>query len=389
MQDPGQLLRIAGVLEVEAAPLAAVERVGHARGARDDRAVAGIHDPRRGLAVDHLAGVDREREQVAVAAEARAQAAAQPREGAAVAQQQVGGAQRAGAEHEVVAGDRVQRRRAAVVLGRRDVVERGVVDGVAAALARLEAAHVAQRAQLGAVVGGVREVVVVERVLGAVVAAHVALAAQLARRAGAPVEVLELLDDRLAGHRRAPLVGEGDRELGQEPLQAVGLGGGLEGDRLRRLGVRLVVEGIALQADHRLDAVVVGVEIGARDRPVLVAAVAQVLLHEPLLVLADEDVGVDERAAAEPRRHERVDPVEGPVVVHAGQAVGRVPEALAGAVRAARERARRVGAAALQDADRLAGLRQAVRRHRAAEARADDDCVVVAVLAVHAHRAEP
>ena len=289
----------------------------------------------------------------------------------------------------MVAGDGPQRRRAPVVLGGRDVLERRVGDGVAAAVAWLEAPHVAQRPQLGAVVGGMREVVVVERVLGAVVAAHVALAAQLARRARAPVEVLELLHDRLAGDRRAPFVGEGDRQLRQEPLHAVGLGGRLEGDRLRRLGVRLVVEGIGLQADHGLDPVVVGVEIVPRDRPVLVAAVAQVLLHEPLLVLADEDVGVDERAAAQARRHERVDPVEGPVVVHAGEAVGRVPEALAGAIRAAGERARRVGAAALQDADRLAGLRQPVRGHRAAEARAHDDGVVVAVLAVHAHRAEP
>ena len=74
-------------------------------------------------------------------------------------------------------------------------------------------------------------------------------------------------------------------------------------------------------------------------------------------------------------------------MVHAGRPRGGVPEALAGAIRAARERARRVGAAALQDADALAGLRQAIRRHRATEARADDDGVVVAILAVGAHRA--
>ena len=261
VQDPGELLGVAGVLQVEAAPLAAVERVAHARRARDDRPIAGVDDPRRRLAVDHLAAVEHEREQVAVAAEARPEATAQAREGAAVAQQEVRGAERAGAEHQVVAGDRAQRRRAPVVLGGIDVLERGVMHGVAATLAWLEAAHVAQRAQFGAVVGGVREVVVVERVLGAVVAAHVALAAQLARRAAAAVEVLELLDDRLARHRRAPVVGEGDRELGQEPLEAVGLGCGLEGDGLGRVGVRLVVEGVALQPDHRLDAVVVGVEV--------------------------------------------------------------------------------------------------------------------------------
>jgi hypothetical protein len=43
---------------------------------------------------------------------------------------------------------------------------------------------------------------------------------------------------------------------------------------------------------------------------------------------------------------------------------------------------------ALQDAYALAGFRQPVRRHRASEARADDDCVVVAIRAVTGHRAQ-
>ncbi len=238
-------------------------------------------------------------------------------------------------------------------------------------------------------VRGVGEVVVVEGVLGPVVAAHVALAAQLARRAVAVVEVAQLLDDRLAGHGRAALVGEGHRELGQEPLQAVGLGGGLEGLRLGRARVRLVVEGVALQAEHGLDAVVVGVEVGAGDRPVLVAAVAQVLLDEPALVLADEDVGVDERAAAQAGRAEDVDPAEGPVVVHPGQAARRIPEALTRSIRAAREGAGRVGPAALQDADAPAGLGEPVGRDRAPEARADDNRVEMAIRAVLAHRRKP
>ena len=126
--------------------------------------------------------------------------------------------------------------------------EVGVHDLVAgAARARADPAHVGQRADLGAVVLGVREVVVVERVLATVVAADVALAAQLARRARAAVQVRELLDDRLARHRRPVRVGEGHRQLGQVPLEAVGLGRLLEGDRLGRRGVRLVVERIPLQ----------------------------------------------------------------------------------------------------------------------------------------------
>jgi hypothetical protein len=176
-------------------------------------------------------------------------------------------------------------------------------------------------------------------------------------------------------HRRSPLVGERDRQLGVEVLQPELGGRLLEGDRLGRGGVRLVLDGEALEADHLLDPVVVRVEVGPVDRPVLVAAGLQVLVDEPLLVLADEHVGVDERAAAQPRGDERVDAAEGPVVIHARQAVGRVPEALAGPVGAAGERAGGVGAAALEHEHPLAGLREPVGRHRAAEARADDDRV--------------
>ena len=257
-----------------------------------------------------------------------------------------------------------------------------VPDRVAAALARLERAHVGQRADLRAVVLGVGQVVVVERVLGAEVAADVALAAQLAGHAVAVVEVADLLLDLLPGDRRLPLVGERHGERRQEPLQPVALGRELEGDRLGRARVRLVLERVPLDADHPLDAVVVRVEVGARDRPVLVAAVGEVLLDEPALVLAQEHVGVDQRAAAEAGRDERVDPAERPVVVHPGEPALRVPEALARAARAAGERARGIGAPALEHAHALAGLRQPVRHHRATEARADDDGVVVA------HRAQ-
>jgi hypothetical protein len=192
----------------------------------------------------------------------------------------------------------------------------------------------------------------------------------------------DVLDDRLARHGRAALVGERDRELGQEPLEPVLLGRLLEGDRLGRRRVRFVLERIALQLEHPLDAVVVRVEVLARDGPVLVPAVVEVLVHEPALVLADEHVGVDQRAAAEPRADERVDAAEGPVVVHPDQAARRVPEALARAVGAAGERSRGIRAAALQYQHALARLGQPVRRHRPAESRTDDDRVVVAV---HAH----
>ena len=295
VQDPRQVLREARVLQVEPAALAAVLGARDVRGRRDDRPVARIDDPRLAFAVGDLARVQDQRQQVAVAAEAAADLLRQAREHRAVAQQQVGGAERAGGQDQVVAGQRLRRRR----LGRAGREVR-VVDGVAAALARLEAPHVGQRADLRALVLGVREVVVIERVLGAEVAPDVAFAGHLARGAGPAVQVRDVLDDRLARHRRAALVGERDRELGMEMAQAELVRRFLERDRLRRRRVRLVLDRELLEPDHLLHAVVVRVERGAVHRPVLVPAVAQVLLHEPALVLADEDVRVDQRTAAEP-----------------------------------------------------------------------------------------
>ena len=56
--------------------------------------------------------------------------------------------------------------------------------------------------------------------------------------------------------------GEGDRQLGQEPVEVEALRGGLEGAGLGGPRVGLVVVGIGLGAEHRLGAVVVGVELG-------------------------------------------------------------------------------------------------------------------------------
>ena len=86
-------------------------RVGHARGRGDHRAVAGVDDPRLLEAVGHPRGVDRQRQQVAVAAEAAAELAREARERAAVAQQQVRRAERACAEDQVIAGQLVGDRR--------------------------------------------------------------------------------------------------------------------------------------------------------------------------------------------------------------------------------------------------------------------------------------
>src|SRR4028119_2653 len=84
------------------------------------------------------------------------------------------------------------------------------------------------------------------------------------------------------------------------------------------------------------------VEVGARHGPVLWSALAEVLPDEPPLVLAQENVGVAEGAAAEAAGDEGVNPVKRPEVVEPQEPLTRVPEVLPHAVRAAGEGARRV-----------------------------------------------
>ncbi len=253
-----------------------------------------------------------------------------------------------------------------------------VVHAPAAALARGEGAHLGARAQLGARVPGGGQVGVVERVLGAVVAAEVALAAQPARLAGAPVEVRPRLADRLARHRLlARPGGEGDGERRQLPVQPGRLGRRLEGDRLGGAVVGRAVERVGRGAEHRLGAVVVGLELLARDGPVLVGAVRVVLTDEPALVLAEHDVRVDQRAAAQPAAHQRVEVGERPRVEHPVQPLARVPQVALDAVRAAGEGPRRVGLAALEQQHAAPSLGEPVGADRAAEPRAHDDAVEV------------
>ena len=103
-------------------------------------------------------------------------------------------------------------------------------------------------------------------------------------------------------------------------------------------------------------------------------------MHEPVLVLADHHVGVDQRATAEPARDQRLEAVEGPEVEHPLEALARVPEVVLEPQRAARKRARRICLAALEDEHPSSGFGQAAGGHRAAEAGADDDDVEVGVV---------
>src|SRR4029453_17437712 len=105
-----------------------------------------------------------------------------------------------------------------------------VVEGLAAALTGFERAHLAAGPDVGTRMPCRRQVVVVERVLGAVVAADVAFADEPPRLTGAPVDVGPCLSDRLPRYRRSSRLGrERHRQLRQEPVEASLLRSRLEG----------------------------------------------------------------------------------------------------------------------------------------------------------------
>ena len=94
--------------------------------------------------------------------------------------------------------------------------------------------------------------------------------------------------------------------------------------RLRGTRVGLELERVLLRLDHGLDAVVVRLEVGAADRPVLA-----VLVHEPLLVLPEEHVRVDDRAAAQAAGDECLDALEAPDVEEAVEPLARSQKLMA------------------------------------------------------------
>src|SRR5262249_55468158 len=140
-------------------------------------------------------------------------------------------------------------------------------------------------------------------------AAEVALADEPAREALRTVHVLGRVPERRS--ELFALSRERDRERRLDALETLPLRGGREGSRLRR--DRSEVRRIDGGGEHRLDPVVVRLEVGVVDRPPL----ADGTFGEPALVSPEHDVRVDERAAAEAARDQRAEAAKRPEVVQA------------------------------------------------------------------------
>src|SRR5215212_1454454 len=220
LQDPGEVLGETGVFEVEAPALFTIQLVADPDGASDDRAVAGVDDARHPRSTALFGGLDGEREQIAVAAEARAETPAEMREGTSVLQQQECGTQAPGRKDQAVSGDGMEGQAGGIRLVPLPLwIVVDVVDRVPSTIAGLERLDLATCPQVRVVLLlGSRQVGVVEGVLAAIVAAEVALAGEAAGVTRPAVKVGMLLTDRFAWHRRLVFVGEGNGEIGQERL---------------------------------------------------------------------------------------------------------------------------------------------------------------------------
>ncbi len=382
LDEPVREVREARLLHVVAASRALlVGPVGLTDGGRDDRPVRRVDDPQLTLVRRRL-GIEAERDQVAVAAEAAAERLAERGQADAVAEEERGRPERSRAEEELVAGDGHRLPTAlAVGLGIRPILQ--VANLVAAPVQRGDAVHLGERPDVCALEGGGRQVVVIQGVLRALVAADVALAAEPAREPGRPVDVAvrRLLDQLLRLGSATGARSERHRERRLDHLQP---------ERLCRLAQRLrfrqIRVGVRRRSHHRLDRVVVTIEVVAPDGPVLVAAAGQGrVVHEPSLVLAQQDVGVDQRAAAQSRRDDRLDLAERADVEQAEQLVLRLPEGVAHLVGVAGEAARRVASPALEDDHGSPRVGQAIRGDGGAEPRSDDDRIEMLSDRRHGH----
>ena len=379
--------RTACVLEPQRLLALAAARVGG-----DRRPAARREHP--ALSAGQLA-LAREQQRVAVAREPAAEPFAQPGQPRPAAQQQPRRAERAPGEQDHARSHasprhplRVQQRPVEpgllLVVGPRqhplprlEVLE--VADLVAALPRRRDRDRLAARADRAAVLQReLAQEVEVERVLGALVAADVALARERARAAHPPVQVLAL--DPCAGLDAAG-AGERDRDVRQVRLADPGPAHCLaELARLRhcrpsgRRGVVLV--GQRRRREPGGDFAVALLELLEADRPVALLAMG-IAVAERVARLLEHHVRVDQRAAAEPAAHDHLGVSERPCLVHAEQRAVRVPEAGGDLGGRARERAGRVGHAALEHEHAAVPvlLLHPPGCDGAAEARADHDRV--------------
>src|SRR4051794_28041581 len=230
-----------------------------------------------------------------------------------------------------------------------------------------EGAHLGRRPDVGAKALGGRQIAVVGRVLGSFVAADVTLPEETACAPLAAMQVRLSFLDELAERGFTPRIGEGHREIGQVRIPADAPRGSHEGPGARRAEA-LVIERVRLRVEHLLRTFVMRIEVRPRHGPRLDAR----LVDERVLVLANEDVGVDQRPAAESARDEASEVAERPDVVHAVAALARIPERSAELVRRTRKVAWSVGLATFEKADPASRLAQAMSHDRPTEARSDD-----------------
>src|ERR1700674_5339847 len=112
------------------------------------------------------------------------------------------------------------------------------------------------------------------------------------------MKVWELLLDAFTRDRRGARICERHGEVRQTPVQAETLRGMLHCQRLRSVAVRLAVERILLGPEHLLGAAVMQRQVVVCHWPRFALAPRHVV-DEPILVLANEDVGVDEGTTPE------------------------------------------------------------------------------------------
>src|ERR1041384_8183836 len=102
------------------------------------------------------------------------------------------------------------------------------------------------------------------------------------------------------------------------------LGGGAEGIHLFDVVIRRTAREL-LRCQYGFDMLVVPHELVVGDRPAFVASVREVLLREPIRILAEQHVRVDQRSSTDTARAQRAAMAEEPHVVDAIQAGARVP----------------------------------------------------------------